>query len=176
MPIIVEENALKGRLNEVRKLLSPMSKSVNAQRDKFNTNEFILGAVSQNMSSSGPTKDWRFKTKTDGFYANYTEKWIRLQGASEWNLVYSYLTLYNGPLVSGKEVLALHCDPNEPKNSKFYKYKCGPHMHIHHTDDIVKSAHIALNLSNYEIVVNDILQLNKAFADAISMVASEFLK
>jgi hypothetical protein len=174
MPIYIEEKSLPKRMLALRKILLPLSSKISAQRENSVPNSFVLGVSGQGMQNSGAYRDWRFKTNKDKYYANYTEIWNPAQG-SEWRLAIAYLTIYNGPLSTGKEILSLHCDPDEPAGSAHYKYKCGPHMHVHHTDNIIKSAHIALNLPNFNLVVNDIEQLNKAFVDAVEMITKEFL-
>ena len=175
MPIYIEEKLLPKRMTTLRKILQPLSSRISAQRENSVPNSFVLGISGQGMQNSGVYRDWRFKTNKEKYYGNYTEIWNPTT-SSQWRLAIAYLTIYKGPLSTGKEVLSLHCDPDEPAGSTHYKYKCGPHMHIHHIDSIIKAAHIALNMPNLNLVTNNIEQLDKAFADAIEMITHEFLK
>jgi len=173
MPILMVEKDIRSRMNNpIRKLLKPLtSQLVNATSDATaEPGSIVIGVKGQGIKSSNKSADWRFKIKNGIYSANYTEIWVA--DNTHFGLKSAYLSIFDE---NDKELIALHCDPREPKTSGFYKYKCGPHVHISHSTPKIKKAHIALNLSDFEKIIGDINLLDKALAKGIQMIADEFV-
>lgn len=171
MPIICTERELATRTNKIRNLLNSIGNGriAAARIPTGDKHSVILSAYSGSLLKLTHT-DMRFKTTSDGHKGCYYEVWVLNQ--SNWALKCAYLQI----LENDKEILSLHCDPLEPKTSKSYKYKCGPHIHIKHpSDEKISNAHISLNLSNFENVVSSLENFDSTFAMAIKMVQEEFL-
>ena len=88
----------------------------------------------------------------------------------------AYLHLYlRRDEIAENQILALHCDPNEPSSQKHYLYKAGPHVHMSAAADPLHRAHIALNTSNLKDVLRSVADLTTALRTAITMVDDQVL-
>jgi hypothetical protein len=158
--------------NPIRKLLKPLTKQlINATADATaEPGSIVIGVKGPGIKSTNKAADWRFKTSNEIYSGNYTEIWVPDKGL--FGLQSAYLSIFDE---NSREIIALHCDPRESKTSGLYKYKCGPHVHVSHTIPKVKKAHIALNLSDFEKVVDDIVLLDSALGKGVQMLADEIL-
>ncbi|HWF67920.1 MAG TPA: hypothetical protein VN670_11470 [Acidobacteriaceae bacterium] len=68
------------------------------------------------------------------------------------------------------EIVALHCDPNEARAERHYRYKAGPHIHMSTAVDPLHHAHIGLNNDDLEDVLSSIDNLTNALRLAILMI------
>jgi len=174
MSILVIEKDIKSRMNNpIRKLLKPITNhQINATADTTAAlGAIIIGVKGQGIKASNKSADWRFKTSNNDYTANYTEIWV--PDNNFYGLQSAYLSIFD---MSGKELIALHCDPREPKTSTFYKYKCGPHLHVSHSPlPKIKKGHIALNLADYESVTSNLALLDLALSRGIQMIADELI-
>lgn len=169
MAIFLSERNLKKRALDIKSLLEPIGGSrIAAHQIEPTPNSITFGVLNGSKTTSA-SKDWIFKTRNEDLVGNYREKWNRKE--NNYSLCFVYLTIHDKE--SKKEILALHCDPEEPINSKYFKYKCGPHMHVAGTR--ISDAHIALNLSNHSEVISSYDSLTKALKDAIQMISDEMI-
>jgi hypothetical protein len=74
-----------------------------------------------------------------------------------------------------KEIVALHCDPNESASSKHYRYKAGPHIHMTTAESPLHHAHIALNSNELDAVLASVGGLTTALNVAVKMLDSQVL-
>jgi hypothetical protein len=176
MPIICTEKEIVSRPNQIGRLLLPLvNKKIAAKRDDNQTQSFIFGAFDGTSPTTSRYKDWRFKTIDTSFKASYFEIWNK-DSKDKFILHLAYLTIYKGSRENEEEVLALHCDPNEPKASKIHKYKSGPHIHIKHSkEEKFSKAHISLNIGELEKVLNSLTEMETALKNAILMIKDEFI-
>jgi hypothetical protein len=72
------------------------------------------------------------------------------------------------------ELLALHCDPEEPDGERAV-YKRGPHVHISIAEPPVKDAHIALARGHLDEVLANVGSLMEALNWCIIMIRDELL-
>jgi hypothetical protein len=90
----------------------------------------------------------------------------------------AYLSLYRKGLDIDveDEVLALHCDPNEPDGAEHAVYKQGPHLHLMKAEFPGPDAHIALNLCDLHEVLHSVESFTKAFHSAVVMIRDQILR
>jgi len=173
MPISLSERELKHRPLGIREMLEPIGgSSIAAHRDILYVHSVTFGVLNGSRTTSA-IRDWRFKTKDHNVKANYIERWAILK--DKYSLSIAYLTIHDGRSNDEKELFSLHCDPMEPKDSKYYLYKSGPHIHVKTGNDKVSQGHIALNLFNLGDVVSSYISLNNALKSAIKMIAHELI-
>ena len=136
---------------------------------------FVLG-VHDGVRPSGPVTDWRFFTKTTGIRANYHETWLPVpSNMSAAYLERAYLTIYQRVSPTQEvEVLALHCDPNEPDSDSAI-YKRGPHIHVVAAQHPIPRAHIALARGHLDEVLAAANNLTQALDWSIVMIQDEVL-
>lgn len=169
---------LASRGNDVRRMLSQIALVPGgpAWTNKIMPGgELVLG-VHDEARPEGPIRQWRFSTTTYRIRANYYESWLPLPGQT--NISYlerAYLTLYKvqGP-AEETELLALHCDPEEP-DSETAVYKRGPHFHVTAAQDPIPRAHIALSLGHINEVLESADSLTQSLQESIGMIRDEVL-
>jgi hypothetical protein len=108
----------------------------------------------------------------------YFEWWESVDIESEtWRLDRAYLSLYyiDRTLRKDVEVLAVHCDPDEPADQPHSKYKRGPHVHVTWAKDPMPRAHLALNVAHLDDVLASAGALTAAIGVAVDMVRDEVL-
>ena len=77
-----------------------------------------------------------------------------------------------------KELLALHCDPNEPDDADVLKhalYKRGPHIHVSASEQPLPHSHFALNAAHLREVLSSAEQLVQAMSKGIVLVRDQVL-
>jgi len=177
--IEVADQVLFSRGQEIRRLLSPISKLRDGPAYKLypsRRREVVFAA----HDGSPPTphfNEWRFATTHNGFRAAYYEKWFN-ETANLYYLDRAYLHIYRTDLIKQREeeFLLLHCDPNEPDDANHSLYKRGPHLHISIAEQPIPHSHIALCLSNLEDVLDSVETLMKALEWSILMIQEQFLE
>lgn len=172
MPILLSNKKIYLRSNEIRNLIKPLSRNGNSVSCKISTTQkgaITFGTFGGSAPISSNYKDWHFKTHKTKFNASYFEVW--LEKGVEFCLEKAYFKLMVNENNINKEILSLHIDPSETIN----KYKTGPHLHVKTTNDFVSKAHISLNLSNLNQVINSFDEFKKAYRHAITMINEEFL-
>lgn len=176
MAIYCNEQQLIERANKITILLSPLlpkGRRIAATRYPRGRQEFIIGAHQFKIEKSSSMPDfrlWYFNTTNDNFSGNYFEQW-NLISSNNWIMKSAYLNF----LYKEENILSLHCDPDEEIASAHYKYKRGPHLHITDKHGVFSDAHIALNLSNIDQVVNSLEDLETAFGNAVLMIKEQFI-
>lgn len=177
MPQIqLDKVTLSHRENQIRKMLRPLvlHSSNPACKVQSQIGGIMLFGAYDGSYQGGSARDWRFMTSTSGIFANYHERWISISGASSFLcLTQAYLTLYQRVTPTDEnELLALHCDPEEPSNSA---YKRGPHLHFTIAGAPLKDAHIALTRGHLDEVLSCSDNLIEALTWCIVMIKDEVL-
>ncbi len=178
MPVTCTQPVLFKREGRIRKLLQPLlgrNQQVSARRVGASSKSVIFSAFSGSSPISGLHKEWRFKTVSNKIKGNYFEIWVE-NSNKNWSLSKAYLTLLETSERNESELLSLHCDPTEGKDTEYYFYKSGPHLHIKHPNSVISKAHIALNLSNLDEVINSLAELESALAKGIKMIGDEVVQ
>jgi hypothetical protein len=186
----VEANLLFGRAMEVRKMLRPLVRGDSSccrvnDRDKEGRQCVVLGSFSGSQPSSDFVRDWRFATPVAGLWGSYFERWIPADTKEKYYyLDRAYLHLYwlaGAQDVSEREILALHCDPNEPEEPanhpglKHSRYKRGPHIHVSTAEQPMPHSHIALNLGHLPEVLASFENLTVAIRSAIQILNEQVI-
>jgi hypothetical protein len=186
----VEDKLLYARVESVRAMLRPLVRGdctcrrVN-DRDKDGRPCIVLASFSGSQPPSDSIRDWRFATQVPYLWGSYLERWVPVDTkARHYFLDRAYLHLYRRSHLEGmseNEILALHCDPNEPDEPsdhhglKHARYKRGPHIHVPTAEQPMPHSHIALNLGNLPEVLNSFENLSAAFNSAIQMLDEQVI-
>lgn len=177
MPNIhLDKITLTHRENQIRKMLRPLVLHPSNPACKVPSQiggALVFGAYDGSYQG-GSARDWRFMTVATGISANYHERWIPISGvASSLCLTQAYLTLYQRAAPTDEnELLALHCDPEEPASSV---YKKGPHLHFTIAGAPLKDAHIALERGHLNEVLACSDNLMQVLTWCIVMIKDEVL-
>ena len=179
MNIELPESSLSNRGQSIRRLLLPIARQKGGPAHKRQTvrNEIIIGAVDTTASESN-YRSWRFLTTAKDYRGMYFERWIqKSQRERVFYLDRAYLHIYRLNRVSGdeKEILCLHCDPNEPENALHARYKRGPHLHLMSSEQPFPHSHIALALHSLEDLLTSMDKLSLGLEKAILMIREQFL-
>lgn len=179
LPLIqLDRDTLASRGREIRRMLRPLALVPGGPAwapRSLQAGGLELG-VHDDARPNGPVTDWRFSTKSSRIRANYHERWGPVSGESRMlHLERAYLTIYQSASPAQEiELLALHCEPNEP-DSDGAIYKRGPHIHIVAAQDPIPRAHIALTRGHIDEVLAATSNLTEALGWSIVMIQDEVL-
>lgn len=97
-------------------------------------------------------------------------------GSDYFQLERVYLHIFL-PTPSGdeKKVLFLHCEPQEPRGSKHFRYKTAPHVHFEIAGDPWRDAHVPLCDGWQDQVLQNLETLDAAIARAVDFIADEVI-
>jgi hypothetical protein len=176
--VLETENVVK-RTQEVARLLQPIApRSLRtACRPRWLERNYFLCAYIGPEPSDPDPDEWRFPTRIANIRASYHERWIPTDYRRR-NLFLerAYLHLFiRGPERTEKQILALHCDPNEPESERHFRYKAGPHVHMSTAGDPLHRSHIALNVDNLEEVLRSVTTITTALSQALAMIDEQVL-
>ena len=124
---------------------------------------------------------WRFRTVVDGIRGGYYERWIAVdERRQRYYIDRVYLHLYRRRHFESEEteVMALHCDPNEPEDSGLLKhsaYKRGPHIHVTAAQQPFPHSHLALNVAQLDDVLKSIESLDGAVRSGVMLLRDQVL-
>ncbi len=175
----VEIEALRGRPSQVRRLLrSISSESGGPACEVRNLNRVYTLCAYGPGKAPEALRDWRFKTPCAGFYGHYEERWRPVAvDRRSYFLERAYLMIYRRlpePARGESEIIALHCDPNLPEESRSV-YKAVPHIHVKAADPPIPRAHLALELSQIDDLLTSHDVLMEAFRRGIDLICEEVL-
>ena len=179
MPLIqatVEEVTSRGqKIRGLLKPLTPTNSKGPAWKLKRGLQSYIIGTHDGSITTTD-YRDWRFSTFVPKTYASYFEKWDQIS-TDQFCLNRAYLSVFQRdiPTRDEKELLCLHCDPNEPDNEQNAIYKKGPHLHVVAAVDPIPRAHIPLNMVHLDKVLSSIDNLSEAIESAVVMLKHEIL-
>lgn len=180
MRCVLEIEKIAGREREIGRLLRPLAppKKSFFCRPRLLDRRLVLSASLTGTEPTDPDPDqWRFTTRIAGIRASYHEIWLPTdfrQKSFFLDRAYLHLFIRRDERIE-EEILALHCDPNEPASSKHYRYKAGPHIHMTTAEDPLPHTHIALNASDFDRVLRSVADLMASLEVAISMVNDQVL-
>lgn len=183
MNIILPQSKLLSRQNKeiptMLNILSGTRNRLSCGRVSLGTSSIIIGAHAGSTTQLD-YRMWRFPTLVSSLKGNYFEQWLDVGNNNSWYLEKAYFHIYKyyNQTEKEKEIIALHCDPNEPIDPQYkhrHRYKCGPHIHVTVTPTPMHKTHFALNLANIKNVTSDYDELMKAFKDGLIMIKEEFL-
>jgi hypothetical protein len=179
----VEIDWIKGRSNEIATMLTPLTgtgpRRVASEPRNISGNIFIYAY--SGLRPAVDYRDWRFKTITYGIRGSYFELWKPSdEKRHRYYLDRAYLSLYLQvkALDREKELLALHCDPNEPDDAgelKHALYKRGPHIHVSAAEDPLPHSHFALNAGNLNEVLKSAESLYQAMQSGMVLLRDQVL-
>jgi hypothetical protein len=179
-------NTLFTRSDAIRSMLTPLVRSnrIATSRRSYLGN-VTFGAYSGTEPITEAVGDWRFTTFVPSIRGAYHERWTPFdEKKKRYQLERAYLHLYRrktAPSSQEIEIVALHCDPNEPDEPDGYqgvkhaRYKRGPHIHVTAADQPIPHSHLALNLSDLSEVLRSFDNLEGAFQNAIRLLEEQVL-
>jgi hypothetical protein len=180
----LESQELFRRGGDVCELLGPLTGS-GASRAGFDYRSSYGQVSLAAFSGPRPVSDsidlWRFTTRVPTLRGSYFERWLPVnERRKRYFLDRGYLHLYvstrMGAEPTEKQILALHCDPNEPEASKHWRYKRGPHLHISVAESPIPHSHFALNAFHLDSVLRSTENLSEAFGAAVKMLEDQVLE
>jgi hypothetical protein len=179
MRCTLENEGISARIRQLARLLNPLAPPSRrlAFYPRYLKREVVLIAYIGEQPTSPDPDEWRFPTRISNIRATYYERWIPTDERQKaFYLERAYLHLYRRDDAGVEaQIMALHCDPNEPESSKHFKYKAGPHIHVSMAEHPVRRAHLALNNANLATVLSSITELTSALRSAVTMVDDEVL-
>lgn len=125
--------------------------------------------------------DWRFSTMVRGIRGGYHERWIAVdEKRQRFYIERAYLHLYRRRADESDEaeIVAMHCDPNEPDDSGVLRhavYKRGPHIHVTASEQPFPHSHIALNATELDDVLSSINSLHSAVTAGVVLLRDQVL-
>jgi hypothetical protein len=175
--IHVDQLRSRGRL--LQQLLRPLARQSSvgpAWQNRTGPSSWVIAM----HDGSPPVSDhlaWRFATFVPHVRAGYYESWIPL-GEGLWCLDRAYLHVYK--TISGtaeeKDFVFLHCDPNEPADTRHGPYKRGPHLHVRAAEPPLPRAHIALmGRQALDLCMSSVDALTDALGWAVGMLKDQVL-
>jgi hypothetical protein len=176
MNCILDVEKIPGRTQEIARILAPLappSRRIACMRRLLNRQTALVAHLGQEPSEPDPDQ-WRFPTRVPLIRASYYEIWQPVGQGFCLNRAYLHLYVRKDQREE-KQILALHCDPNELPSQKHYLYKAGPHVHMSAAEDPLHRAHIALNTSNLTDVLKSVGDLTFALKTAVTMVDDQVL-
>lgn len=108
----------------------------------------------------------------------YFETWEPAEdGGGRYFLRRAYLHVFRVEgRASEKEILALHCEPEEdddPDRPNLAVYRRGPHLHVTAAEHPIPKAHLALVAGRVEDVLATASSLTEGLARSIEMIGQE---
>lgn len=177
--VLQTEDVVK-RTQEVARLLQPIAprSQRTACRPRWLDRRYVLCAYIGPEPSDPDPDEWRFTTRIPKVRACYYERWLPTDYRQKsLYLERAYLHLFvRGTERTEKQILALHCDPNEAESEKHFRYKAGPHLHVSTAEAPLHRSHIALNVNNLEEILRSAATITTAFSHALQMIDEQVLE
>lgn len=179
--LFVSESGLDRRRKKLPKRLKPLISDVSYIQAAYQPLGSYGKAIAVRQGQKGPLsfQDWRVSLIAYDISIGYFEIWQyqKLKAVPSAFLLHkAYLHVYL-PSPSGvdQELLFLHCDPQEPKESFHYRYKIAPHLHFKIAPRPWNDAHVPLFDGRQEEILQSLEDLDEAIDRAIDFIADEFL-
>lgn len=161
----------KKRCKSVSAFLRPILHNKQIPATFFAASSDDIRIITLNEIQNRELREIRFRIPNSDFKGMYYEIWRKID-RKNFELEKMYFHLFNS---ENEEYLLLHCDPNDA-DLTHGNYKRSPHLHIEQTPEtIIKKAHLALNVTNYDAIFENIDALTQAFAEHILMIKSQIL-
>jgi hypothetical protein len=177
----IDVDALPSRGHEICEMLTPIAGKVRLAYRIVPHRSEVMIAVHTGDAPEFDVTDWRFSTVVRGIRAAYHERWIAVdEKRQRFYIERAYLHLYRRRADESdeREIVALHCDPNEPDDSGVLKhavYKRGPHIHVTASEQPFPHSHIALNSAQIGEVLKSVDSLHNAVAAGVVLLRDQVL-
>jgi hypothetical protein len=177
----IDADALYARGPEICHMLVPLSGKGRLAFGVVSYRSQLMIGVHSGPRPEVDVTDWRFSTFVSGIRAAYHERWIAVdERRKRFYIERAYLHLYRRKLHEREEseVMALHCDPNEPDDSGVLKhavYKRSPHIHVTAAEQPFPHSHLALNATQIDDVLSSIDSLHNAVTSGVVLLRDQVL-
>ena len=194
MPVIqCSSEKLRDRRKAVQTLLRPITKKqspsfrgpdcLQGPLTKGSTKQFVIAAHDGSGCSIIDYDKFRFFTITPDYFGQYFEILEQIRGKKDdWCLNRDHFHLYEINRNNNREeieLLALHCDTNDPDGSEHAIYKRVPHIHVVETRYPISRAHFSLDCEGHflkSIKTATIDSLTNVMTWAIQMLKEEIFE
>lgn len=177
----IEAERLRTRGHEICDMLVPLAGSVRLAYGIVPYRSELTIGVHAGSRPNVNIRDWRFSTIARGIRAAYYERWAAVdEKRQHFYIQRAYLHLYRGDRheLAEAEIMALHCDPNEPDDSGLLRhamYKRGPHIHVSAAEHPFPHSHFALNVTELDNVLSSIGSLHAAVRSGVVLLRDQVL-
>jgi hypothetical protein len=177
----IEADRLRARGHHICDMLTPLAGSLRLAYNVVPNRSQVMIGVHSGSPLGDDIRDWRFSTVVRGIRAGYHERWIAVdEKRLRFYIERAYLHLYRRRLHESEEtqVIALHCDPNEPDDSGIFRhsvYKRGPHVHVTAAQQPFQHSHLALNAAEIDEVLHSLESLDRALISGIGLLRDQVL-
>ncbi len=187
--LFVSEADLEKRRKKLPQRLSALSKDVSYMQAAYQT----LGlkkaiGVHRGQRPSSSYREWRVSLMDLNISMGYFEIWQHVNSLSSMSgkrnrsqrpALYllqkvNFHIYLPDPSGSDKELLFVHCDPQEPDDSPHQRYKIAPHLHFEVAGSPWNDAHIPLCDGWQSTVLKSLKELDEAIVRAVEFVAQQF--
>jgi hypothetical protein len=172
---------LSGRGELIANMLRPITGSRRVGSSFAPQRDELLIAVHSGTRPDTAPRDWRFTTPIRKIRGSYWERWApTTEKRRRYYLAQAYLQLYWRESAGDdeSELLALHCDPNEPDDIGLLKhaiYKRGPHVHVMTASQPLPHSHFALNIGHLSQVLSSVEAITGAVQIGVHMIRDQVL-
>jgi hypothetical protein len=174
-------DSLIGRGHKIAEMLSPIVGKRPVAYALLKVRNEILIAVHSGPRPITDYREWRFNTISSAVRGGYFERWIPAdENRTKYYLDRSYLHLYWQSERHGdeSELMALHCDPNEPEDTgelRHSHYKRGPHVHVIASQQPLPHSHFALNSAHLPQILTSVDTLSEAMCNGVALLRDQVL-
>lgn len=173
----------EAKLEERRKGLAQRLKAaipslpfINAEFQPVGVYTKVIG-VNQGHYRIGSYNNWRVNLREYPVSIGYFEVWRHEKDRRHrvrYLLLSAYFHVYLAHTAEEeREMIFLHCDPQEQQDNEHFRYKVAPHIHIEIAGDPWRRAHIPLCDGWQEEVLASLDSLDKAFTRGIKFIINE---
>ncbi len=177
----IEADDLPRRGHDICQMLVPLAGKIRLAYNFVQNGSAVTIGVHSGPRPQASIPDWRFTTFVHGVRAAYHERWIPVdEKRKRFFIERAYLHLYRRRQSEQEEteIVALHCDPNEPEDSgdmKHAVYKRGPHIHLTASEQPFPHSHIALNAREIDAVLSSVESLHGAVTAGVVLLRDQVL-
>lgn len=177
--IQINDRDLRKRIREIQDFLPPLraGKQVPCQFYQYSVSGGRVIAAHGGDPSGSDYLEWKFRSFAKPIWCQYYEIW-KPKNNNFLHLIRAYLHIYQSDPTSHslKEILCIHCDPDDESDEPIRTFKQGPHLHVKAAREPLPKCHFPLNLDNLNRVLSSRRSLTQAFEQAINVVCKEVLK
>ncbi len=177
--IKIPEKDLRKRIREIQNLLPPLcaGRQVPCQFYKNIVSGGRVIAAHDGDPTDSDYLGWKFRSFAGPLWCQYYEIWKPKNG-NLWHLIRAYLNIYkiDPNTHSLKEIICIHCDPNDESDEPMRTFKRGPHLHVKAANEPLPKCHFPLNLDSLNRILSSRSLMTRAFEQAIKVVCKEVLE
>ena len=177
--LLISETKLEERRQELPRRLRkyiPNVPFITADYQQLGPNAKVIG-IHQGWNRDQSYQYWRVNLSEYKISIGYYEIWQYLKVRNRPNsylLQKAYFHVYL-PHPSGREkkLIFLHCDPQEPEDTKHHRFKIAPHTHFEIAGDPWGRVHVPLCDGYQDQVLKNVGTIDKALSRGIEFIIEQ---